>query len=92
VVQRGAGHDGVDRPIERQLLEFDLAEAGPVRRAGIDALRLVAVPGQRGDEAAERAATDLQHGGRGRRQVGSDEGPLGGEPSLVGGHAAHRTV
>jgi hypothetical protein len=54
----------------------------------IDAGRLVTGGAQHGDESAQRPAPDLDHPGRCGRQLGADERPYRGEPSLMGRHVA----
>jgi len=73
--------------------ELCLVIAGFGWRDRVDADGVIAALAQSGDESAVGAASDLQHAGGCRWQMGLDEGPHCGEPAELGGcRDGHRVL
>jgi len=85
VVQRRRRHDRSGRLSRVVLLEQDLVIVRTGGRLGIDAFGVKSLGQQRRDETAERAAAEVHHPARRRRQVLADERPGRGQPTQVGG-------
>ena len=87
MVQRRAGHDGLQTAGHVAALNLDQAAGRSSRRFGVYDRSPRNQPTPAWDEAAQRPAADLGHLGRHSRERGAHERPVRCQPALIRRHA-----